>query len=161
MKIAGSCHCGVVRFAVEAHHPYPYLLCYCTICRKVAGGGGYAINLGALTDSLELEGEEHLSVYRLGDPEVGSAAGGIAGRRFCSKCGTHLWNYDPRWPELLHPFASVVDTDLPVPPERTHMMLAFKASWVPLVVGPNDKTFDEYPDESLAMWHERLGLTGG
>jgi hypothetical protein len=25
-------------------------------------------------------------------------------------------------------------------------------------VGPNDKTFDLYPDESLAQWHQRLGL---
>jgi hypothetical protein len=25
-------------------------------------------------------------------------------------------------------------------------------------VGPNDKTFTEYPDESIAEWHERLGL---
>jgi len=158
MKISGSCLCGVVRFAVEAPYPYPYLLCYCSICRKVAGGGGYTINLGALTESLEVDGEEHLSVYHLGGSETNNEARDIAGRRFCSKCGTHLWNYDPRWPELVHPFASVIDTDLPVPPERTHMMLAFKANWVPLAVGPNDKTFDEYPDESLATWHARLGL---
>ncbi|MGI9483619.1 MAG: GFA family protein, partial [Hyphomicrobiales bacterium] len=61
--------------------------------------------------------------------------------------------------ELIHPLASVIDTELPVPTERTHMMLGSKASWVPLNIGPNDKTFDEYPDESLAAWHERLGLS--
>jgi hypothetical protein len=38
--------------------------CYCSICRKTAGGGGYAINLGALTDTLEVEGEENLSFYQ-------------------------------------------------------------------------------------------------
>jgi hypothetical protein len=27
--------------------PVPFLHCHCSICRKTAGGGGYAINLGA------------------------------------------------------------------------------------------------------------------
>jgi hypothetical protein len=45
-----------------------------------------------------------------------------------------------------------------VPPERTHLMLGSKAAWVVPQVGPNDKTFTEYPDESIAEWHERLGL---
>jgi hypothetical protein len=37
-------------------------------------------------------------------------------------------------------------------------MLASKASWVPTQAEPGDRSFDEYPDESLAQWHERLGL---
>jgi hypothetical protein len=28
-----------------------------------------------------------------------------------------------------------------------------------LQLGPNDKQFDGYPDESIAAWHERTGLT--
>ena len=64
MRLEGSCHCGAVRFALEAGSPVPYLRCYCSICRKTAGGGGYAINLGAAAASLEVSGEEHLSVYR-------------------------------------------------------------------------------------------------
>ena len=79
-------------------------------------------------------------------------------RRFCGECGSALWCWDPRWPDLVHPFASAIDTELPVPPERTHLMLASKASWVAPQVGPNDKTFTEYPDKSIAEWHERLGL---
>jgi hypothetical protein len=35
--------------------------CYCSICRKTVEGGGYAINDGALSDTLE--GEENLYVY--------------------------------------------------------------------------------------------------
>ena len=75
-------------------------------------------------------------------------------------CGSALWVWDPRWPEFLHPFASAIDTDLPTPPQRTHLMLAYKASWVPVQVGPGDLSFDEYPEESLAQWHRRLGLGG-
>ena len=39
-------------------------------------------------------------------------------------------------------FADVVFTDLPTPPERTHLMLGSKAAWVAPCVGPKDKTFD-------------------
>lgn len=73
-------------------------------------------------------------------------------------CGSALWAWDPRWPEMVHPFASAIDSDLPVPPERTHLMVASKASWVELCNGERDKVFDGYPDESIAAWHKRLGL---
>ena len=39
MEIKGSCHCGSVKFTVQSPHPYPFNLCYCSICRKTAGGG--------------------------------------------------------------------------------------------------------------------------
>ena len=38
-------------------------------------------------------------------------------------------------------------------------MLGSKASWVEPEIGPQDKRFDEYPDESIAQWHQRLNLT--
>ena len=162
MLLRGSCHCRAVRFTVRAPHPYPFLLCYCSICRKTAGGGGYAINLGAERATLAVEGEDHVRVYRarIDGPGVDTTQESPAERRFCGRCGSALWVWDPRWPELVHPFASAIDDDLPVPPERTHMMLADKPGWVPAHVGPHDRRFDAYPDESLAGWHERLGLTG-
>jgi hypothetical protein len=161
MLLEGSCHCGAVRFRVESPEPYPFMYCYCSICRKTAGGGGYAINLGALADTLEVEGEENLRVYnaKLYDRE---ATEGVpiseVERNFCGSCGSALWVYDPNWPELVHPFASAVDTRLPKPPERDHMMLDYAAPWCEVPSGPNERRFPEYPDESLAGWHERHGL---
>jgi hypothetical protein len=160
MQLEGSCHCGKVRFTVRASQPYPFNLCYCTICRKTAGGGGFAINLGADKESLQVRGEDQISVYRVesADAETGKVKKSEARRSFCRHCASALWVWDPRWPELVHPFASAIDTDLPTPPERTHLMLAYKASWVPAHVQAGDLCFDEYPDESLAEWHRRLGL---
>ena len=160
MLLEGSCHCRRVRFSVQAPHPYPFNLCYCSICRKTAGGGGYAINLGARYDTLQVTGSENISVYQamIRNSETGEEEQSPGQRSFCSHCGSALWVWDPRWPELVHPFASAVDTDLPVPPERTHMMLASKANWVPVPDGPQDSRFDAYPRESLAQWHRRLGL---
>ena len=37
-------------------------------------------------------------------------------------------------------------------------MLGSKAAWVEPTIGPRDQQFAEYPTESIAEWHERLGL---
>jgi hypothetical protein len=160
MRLEGSCHCGAVRFTLRSPHAYPFNLCYCSICRKTAGGGGYAINLGGDHGSLEVRGREHVRVYRarIRGPDEADAEESPAERNFCGICASCLWLWDPRWPELVHPFASAIDSPLPIPPERTHLMLASKASWVEPQVGPDDRQFAGYPDESISAWHERLGL---
>jgi hypothetical protein len=159
--LEGSCHCGAVRFSVQSHHPYPYMRCYCSICRKTAGGGGYAINLSGDHRTLQVTGEEHITIYhaRIQNPEDAKPSVSQGERRFCRHCGACLWVYDPNYPELMHPFASAIDTDLPKPPEHTHIMLDFAASWVEIPQEPKDDYFSRYPEEAIAEWHKRLGLT--
>lgn len=158
MKLEGSCHCQAVHFTVESRHPYPFNLCYCSICRKTAGGGGYAINLGADHSTLQVRGKDKVSMYHARMPGRGRAARSPGERHFCSLCGSALRLWDPRWPELVHPFASAIDTPLPKPPERTHLLVGSKAPWVEVRADKQDKVFDENPDESLAEWHQRLDL---
>ncbi len=159
MKLEGSCHCGAVHFELESRHPFPFNVCYCGICRKTAGSGGFGINLGGSAESLRATGEEALRVYRAqvrnGDGELVRSP---LERRFCGECGSPLWIWDPRWPELVHPFASAIDTPLPEPPERTHLMLGSKPDWVHVAMGPGDQSFPEYPEESIEDWHRRLDL---
>jgi len=160
MRLEGSCHCGGVRVTLQSKHPYPFNYCYCSICRKTAGGGGYAINLSGDHATLEVRGDDNITIYRasIDDPEGGEAQKSPARRHFCRLCGSALWAWDPRWPDLVHPFASAIDTELPVAPEHTHLMLGSKASWVEVRTDDEDKTFDGYPDESIEEWHRRLGL---
>ncbi|MBA2376330.1 MAG: GFA family protein [Actinomycetota bacterium] len=168
MLLEGSCHCGAIRFRVESSEPSPFMNCYCSICRKTAGGGGFAINLGADAETMEIEGEKNISVYharmdrgRGGTdlPPIEDAPRSPAGRRFCSVCGSALWLFDPRWPDLIHPHASAIDTPLPEPPERNHIMLDSAASWCEVPESDErERHFPEFPDESLAGWHERHGL---
>ena len=159
MQLEGSCHCRAVRFTLESEHPYPFNLCYCSICRKTAGSGGFAINLSGSYETLEVEGRDHLRVYQamLESPE-GKPHKSPAKRHFCGSCGSPLWLWDPRWPELVHPLASAIDTPLPEPPERTHLLVDSKPSWVVVRADASDKLFSALPDESIAAWHERLGL---
>lgn len=159
MLLKGSCRCGAVRFTVESHTPVPYQRCYCSICRKQQGGGGYAINLGAINDTLKVEGRETIGVYKAEiDDDEHSCETSTGERNFCTRCGTALWLYDPNWPDLVHPFASAIDSDLPVAVAHVHLMLKYKASWVEPEIGKNDDIFDLYPDESIEEWHRKRGL---
>ena len=137
MKMEGSCHCAAVTFSVTSvDDGQPYLYCYCSICRKTQGGGGYAINLFGRAATLKVRGRNHIKVYRVrGDQVEGGTKAdrrtpSEAQRHFCGKCGSALWVYDPRWPTLIHPFASAIDTALPRATSRTHIMLDYKPAWV-------------------------------
>ena len=160
MHLEGSCHCGSIRFSVEADSPVPFMRCYCSICRKTAGAGGYAINLGALTHTMKVKGKRYLRIYRAKLPNKnGKGKHKSSGRRyFCLKCGTALWLWDPTWPELVHPHAGAIDTPLPTPPANVHCMVGSKAPWVAVEGQPQDPRFDEYPDMSLAEWHKAHGF---
>ena len=147
MLLKGSCHCRAVRFSVDSETPFPYLWCYCSICRKTAGGGGYAINLMGKAGTLKVKGRTR--VYRA------KPAGGE--RHFCPKCASALWVWDKRWPEWVYPFASAIDTPLPRPrpTERQLIFLGSKASWADV---PEGRRFRKYPKEAIIDWHRKRGL---
>ncbi len=155
MALKGSCRCGTVGFELASHTPYPYMRCYCSICRKIAGGGGYAINIMGVTDSLDVTGAGALAEISI--PKDDGTPSKMV-RKFCGTCGSALWGWHPGYPELVHPFASAIDTDLPVPPSRTHIMLDFKASWVEPDIRDGDQTFPNYPEDSIETWHRARGL---
>lgn len=121
------------------------------------------INLLAKSEDLEVQGSEHVKVYRANiqrkrDPAPRPSA---HARHFCGACGSHLWARHDRWPDLIHPVASSVDTQLPEAPTHSHIFQRSKPQWVPIDAGPDDEIFDEYPTESLEDWHRRRGLYQG
>lgn len=156
MHLEGSCRCGAVAFSCDAYAPVPYLRCYCSICRKTDGGGGYAINLGAHAESLKITGTEDVATFSA----VIDGRPSPAERQFCRRCGSALWVRDPSWPELVHPFASAIDTPLPVPPQTVHMMLDDKPGWIRAEIRAGDETHAGYPSVSLRDWHAARGLLG-
>lgn len=159
MILKGSCHCKRVTFEVASNTPYPYMRCYCSICRKTAGGGGFAINLMGKAKSLKVKGKQHIQIYHAeitdehGDVETSSAQ-----RHFCKKCASCLWLYDPTWPDLIHPFASAIDTPLPKAPEEVFIMLDFAAPWCKIPKSKKNQYFRKYPKDSIERWHKKRGL---
>jgi hypothetical protein len=148
MLLKGSCHCRAVRFSVESETPYPYLWCYCSICRKTAGGGGYAINIMGKADSLKVKGRTR--TYKA-KPSWGE-------RHFCAKCASALWVWDKRWPDWIYPFASAIDTPLPMPGERQYVFLGSKANWAEVPAHKGEKRFREFPREAIIDWHRKRKL---
>lgn len=146
MLLKGSCHCRAVRFSVDSETPYPYLWCYCSICRKTAGGGGYAINIMGKAETFKVKGRTRIYKAR---PSWGE-------RHFCGKCASALWVWDKRWPQWVYPFASAIDTPLPVPRERQHIFLGSKPNWVE--VPKRGKRFREFPREAIIDWHRSRRL---
>jgi hypothetical protein len=158
--LKGSCHCGAVKFSVKSSNVYPYQRCYCSICRKTQGSGGYGIDISGDARTFKVRGKQNVSIYHAVMRERGKRPyRSKIERYFCKKCGSALWHYDKRWPDLIHPTASAIDTPLPVPPEHTHVLLKYKASWVEPHVRKDDQQFKEYPEESIAEWHDRNELT--
>ena len=156
MQLKGSCHCGAVKFRLQSDSPVPFMHCYCTICRKTAGGGGYAINLGGDASTMKVTGEKNIGIYHALMREKGKRTKrSPAKRHFCLKCGSALWLWDPRWPELIHPHASAIDTPLPKPPEVIEAALAYAANWVDVPKGKKHVHCREWPGESLREWHQR------
>jgi len=88
----------------------------------------------------------------------GKTALGVWNAPIDGRCGTPLWVSDDQWPELVHPFASVIDTELPKAPSSAHLLMRDKASWVEPQIGPNDNCFDGYPELSIEEWHKKHGL---
>lgn len=79
----GGCHCGRVRFEVEAPAEIVVDECNCSVCRRV----GYWHLVVPKSRFRLVSGEEVLSVYRFNT--------GVAQHLFCSVCGIKSF-YVPR-----------------------------------------------------------------
>lgn len=83
MKYSGGCHCGQVRFQVEAPEAVEVEDCNCTICTL----SGYLHLIVPAAAFHLLQGEDCLSTYRFNS--------GVAQHFFCSHCGIKPF-YIPR-----------------------------------------------------------------
>jgi len=79
----GSCHCGAVRFEVEAPEVLEVDLCNCSICNK----SGFLHLIVPASKFKLLKGEASISTYTFNT--------GVAKHTFCKICGTKPF-YTPR-----------------------------------------------------------------
>ena len=83
MIYAGGCHCGAVRFEVEAPERFVALDCSCTICTMT----GFLHLIVPKSKFRLVKGEDNLSTYRFNT--------GTAAHTFCKTCGIKSF-YVPR-----------------------------------------------------------------
>ncbi|KIM60844.1 hypothetical protein SCLCIDRAFT_1182975 [Scleroderma citrinum Foug A] len=71
-------------------------------------------------------------------------------------CSAMLWLYAESWPDLLHPFASVIDSpELEDPGEMVITHADSKLDYVWLPKGP--KVYQQYSPGSIEEWHKKHG----
>lgn len=83
MRYHGSCHCGAVRFEVEAPEYIEASECNCSICAK----SGYLHLIVPRSKFKLVSGAEHITTYTFNT--------GVAKHTFCKTCGIKPF-YIPR-----------------------------------------------------------------
>jgi hypothetical protein len=83
MKYQGSCHCGAIRFEVEAPEDLEVEECNCSICTK----SGYLHLIVPKSKFRLLRGADHITTYTFNT--------GVAKHLFCRVCGIKPF-YIPR-----------------------------------------------------------------
>ena len=83
MKYQGSCHCGAVRYEVQAPAQIECHKCNCSICSR----SGYLHLIVPASKFRLLQGEDYLTTYTFDSGE--------AKHRFCKVCGIKSF-YIPR-----------------------------------------------------------------
>ncbi|MDE3270442.1 GFA family protein [Pseudoalteromonas sp. G4] len=83
VKYQGSCHCGVIKFEVDAPQTIEVERCNCSICKKA----GFLHLIVPLRNFQLKQGKEFLSEYTFNT--------GIAKHTFCKVCGIKPF-YTPR-----------------------------------------------------------------
>lgn len=82
-SITGGCSCGAVRYSFTGA-PITARVCWCRLCQYLGAGSG-TVNVGFSTEAMTVDGE-------LADYEAVADSGNKMHRRFCPKCGTHLFS---------------------------------------------------------------------
>lgn len=99
-KIKGGCLCGSVRYESTAK-PIMTRACWCRTCQHLASGNS-TVNMVFATEAVSITGE-------LGDFESTADSGNKMHRKFCPKCGVHLFSQAEVRPHILIIRAGTLD----------------------------------------------------
>ncbi len=99
-RINGGCLCGQVRYTVDAK-PIVTRACWCTLCQRLASGNA-TVNLAFPSCAVTVVGE-------LQDYASIADSGNKMHRRFCPKCGVHLFSEAEERPKIIVIRAGTLD----------------------------------------------------
>jgi len=96
---SGQCLCGTVRFTLSAD-PVAARVCWCKDCQHIASNG--TVNILVPTEAVHISGtlSEFVST---------AASGNEIKRRFCTRCGSHLFANSSARPQLTVVRAGTLD----------------------------------------------------
>ncbi|MFT3673265.1 GFA family protein [Aestuariivirga sp.] len=100
MPVTGGCLCGSVRYEM-AGEPIITRLCWCRFCQYIATGNA-AVSVCFETRGMKVTGETR-------DFTSIADSGNVMHRRFCPRCGTHLFSEAEVRPHLVFVRAGTLD----------------------------------------------------
>ena len=100
MEITGGCLCRAVRYRASAA-PILTRVCWCRVCQYIGAGSG-SVNVCFPSTALTSEG-------KLEDYVLTADSGNRMHRRFCPRCGTHVFTAAEERPHLLFVRAGTLD----------------------------------------------------
>jgi hypothetical protein len=98
--ITGGCLCGALRYAMLGA-PITTRLCWCRVCQFIAAGNA-AVSVCFPSAGMTITGEPR-------DFESTADSGNRMHRRFCPRCGTHLFSEAETRPHLIFVRAGTLD----------------------------------------------------
>ena len=114
----GKCHCGSVKFESK-NEPITAVFCHCVTCRNI-NGSAFGSSAIILKDGFsKITGEEFIVGYE-------SSPGKM--RKFCSKCGTHVYATSSKKPENVILRIGCLESGHGVKPSK-HIWVSQKESW--------------------------------
>lgn len=88
----GGCLCGAVRYRTTAE-PLGARVCWCRDCQRIAANG--TVNALFAAHSIEIDGAPAVFV------RTSEGSGNAVRRRFCARCGCHLFADTPGYPGVV------------------------------------------------------------
>ena len=114
----GRCLCGDVHYRISAD-PIATRICWCRDCQRMAANG--TVNLAVPTTALEFTGA-------VSEFTVKADSGNDVRRRFCPRCGTHLFANSSARPQFVVVRVGTLDDPSSVAPS-IHMWAASAPKW--------------------------------
>lgn len=120
----GHCLCGAVSYRLLTE-PVATRLCWCRDCQHLAANG--TVNVVVPTESLEISGE-------VSEFSNTADSGNQISRRFCPRCGSHLFANSSARPQLTVVRAGTLDDPSSVKP-TTNIWASSAPKWACLDSG--------------------------
>jgi hypothetical protein len=133
MPITGKCLCGAIRYTVDAQ-PLMVRTCWCRVCQAI-GAGSATVNAVFPSASFEISGE--FNTYT-----CVADSGNVMHRRFCPRCGTHVFGGPESRPDIVVIRVGTFDDPELGKPAMT-IWTASAPSWA--CINPQLPTFEAQP----------------
>jgi hypothetical protein len=141
LPLEGGCLCGAVRYACHSA-PTRAVACHCRDCQK-ACGAPYTVAFPIPAEALRITRGEPREV------RVTAEGGAVAVRGFCPDCGSHLYAWSDRFPQVRSVRVATLDDPSPLAPSA-HLYVRSALPWVHLDDGL--PRFDTMPDVPSAPY---------